>query len=772
MSIRQICDSSKLFESSWSGYFSAAGLQAVKLAPAGTSKGPVSISRLLGLHRVCTFAIANITERVNGYLMLLLRSRLSSAASLTYATTWLPRKPTLSSITATVKYGPPEARGRSARHAQVRQYTDKAASPNGHSLNHDILDQYKRTLSFHPATCSFAKLATSSLTWTDKQVVLHGYLGTRRIANKKLTFAILHDQSLSYNVQLVSSPTKGFDGSDLPHQVLEDLPEHSPVVIEGTIKAREQLKPVNADSGQSSEPASAGNITNVELKVEKVTPLNTLPDNLFISPDTVFGPEQRHLQIRQSKPLRDALKFRGKVARFIRDHLADTHGFEELETPLLFKSTPEGAREFLVPTRTRGLAYALPQSPQQYKQILMASGIPRYMQIARCFRDEDLRADRQPEFTQVDLEMAFATGEDVMNVVEDATRALWTQLLKTGDLPDSFPRMSYHAAMTTYGSDKPDLRLGSEFIRVEKIVPADLIRKIGPLTDPAVDLMKVAISQSPRETKKFVEDFMDSPEARPFLNNPDGQPGIFIFDSSKPLQGLQIFGFEAAESLEQQLELQDGDLVVLQARRDVPPTGGSTPMGNLRLAVHKAAVKQGYMKPPEGFSFLWITDFPLFSPSSSDSAEPGQGGSTGLSSTHHPFTAPKTAEDVDLLLTNPLEAKADHYDLVVNGVELGGGSRRIHDARMQELVMRQVLGMSDERVRGFEHLLKVLKSGCPPHAGFALGFDRLIAVMLGKESVRDVIAFPKNGRGEDMLVKSPTRMTEEQLATYHLKLRD
>ena len=181
-------------------------------------------------------------------------------------------------------------------------------------------------------------------------------------------------------------------------------------------------------------------------------------------------------------------------------------------------------------------------------------------------------------------------------------------------------------------------------------------------------------------------------------------------------------------------------------------------------------MKQGFVEAPTGFEFTWITDFPLFSPS--NDTDPGQGGSAGISSTHHPFTAPKTPEDVDLLLTEPLQVKADHYDLVVNGVELGGGSRRIHNAQMQEFVMREVLKMSEERMKDFQHLLEVLRAGCPPHAGIALGFDRLIAVMLGRESVRDVIAFPKSGKGEDMLVKSPTKMTQEQMRTYHLQLRE
>lgn len=611
------------------------------------------------------------------------------------------------------------------------------------------------------ATCSFEQLASQNQELNDQRVVIHGYIGARRDASKNLTFAELHDISLGSTVQLVSTPTKGVDGSDSPHNVLRELKEHSPVAIVGTIKAR---KAPSAGKGDSRP----GLITSVEVKVDDITALNTFPDDIIMAKDTVFPPEQRHLQIRNDDSLRNALAFRSKAARIVRNELCDEHSFTEIETPLLFKSTPEGAREFLVPTRVPGLAYALPQSPQQYKQILMGSGIPRYVQIAKCFRDEDLRADRQPEFTQVDLEMAFASAEDVMRTVEAVVRRLWSELLAY-DVPETFPRMSYEEAMSKYGSDKPDLRLGSEIRRVEYMVPVDLVSKIGPLTDPIVEVMKIPISEDANETRKFVGTFMDSPEAQPFIQNPHGQPGIFIFDSRKPLQGLQVFGFEAAEQVEEMLELEDGDLVVLQARPKEDFSGGSTPIGNLRIALHKAAVKHGYLTAPEGFAFTWINDFPLFSPS--NDSEPGQGGAAGLAATHHPFTSPKTAEDVDLLLSEPLSVRADHYDLVVNGVELGGGSRRIHSAEMQELVMREVLKMSDERMKDFEHLIEVLRAGCPPHAGLALGFDRLIAVMLGKESVRDVIAFPKSGKGEDMLVKSPTKMTDGQMETYHLKLR-
>ena len=301
------------------------------------------------------------------------------------------------------------------------------------------------------------------------------------------------------------------------------------------------------------------------------------------------------------------------------------------------------------------------------------------------------------------------------------------------------------------------------------MIPVDLVSKIGPLSNPIVEAFKLSVSNNPGQSREFMSSFMGSAEASTFLENPDGQPGIFIYDSRKPLGGLQPFGFEAAEQVENMFGLEQGDIVVLQARKELPFSGGSTPIGNLRLAMHRAAVSAGLIDAPTGWNFLWVNKFPLFSPSKD--AEPGQGGAAGFQSTHHPFTAPASVEDAKLLATNPASVKADHYDLVLNGMELGGGSRRIHNARIQEYVLRDVLKMDEERLQDFSHLLEVLKAGCPPHAGIALGFDRLVATMLGKQSIREVIAFPKTGRGEDSLVKSPSRVTQTQLDTYHLQLK-
>ncbi|KAK4693822.1 aspartyl-tRNA synthetase, partial [Lecanoromycetidae sp. Uapishka_2] len=407
----------------------------------------------------------------------------------------------------------------------------------------------------------------------------------------------------------------------------------------------------------------------------------------------------------------------------------------------------------------------------------MASGVQKYFQFAKCFRDEDLRSDRQPEFTQLDLENSFATGEDVMHLVEMVMRRVWKEILSL-ELPETIPRLTYKQAMSDYGSDKPDLRIPIRpFTIVDFLLPADLISMISPLKDPLIEAMVAPLKAVPGDARKFIGAFLDSSENKHFLHNPDGGPGIFIYDSSKPLHGLSAFGFEAVERIEQDLELEDGNLIILQARKRVPFIGGSTHLGSLRTALYSAAVKQSLLIPPDWKKFqpLWITDFPLFSPH--ESSEPGQGGNAGLASTHHPFTSPKTVEDVDLLLTDPTKAVADHYDLVINGEEIGGGSRRIHHAEMQKFIFRDILKMDEDRIAEFSHLLEALRAGCPPHAGIALGFDRLVAMIVSsklekKLSLRDVIAFPKSGKGEDLMVKSPSLMSEEDLETYHLKLRD
>lgn len=340
----------------------------------------------------------------------------------------------------------------------------------------------------------------------------------------------------------------------------------------------------------------------------------------------------------------------------------------------------------------------------------------------------------------------------------------WPRTGQTSLICGTTPRcVDWHISRS--GTDK------SQIHDITQHLPADLIGKITPLQNPTVEAIKISISSDPKVTRKFISDFLDSPGGKPFLENADGQPGVFVGDLSAPMQGLGPLGYQYVMEGPPALEISHGDLLILQARPTAPFAGGSTTLGTLRLALHKAAIAAGLVAPPDphDYKFLWIHDFPLFSPSVA--SEPGQGGTAGLASTHHPFTAPKTPADVDLLLTAPERAIAAHYDIVLNGVELGGGSRRIHSAGVQELVFRDVLRMPAARVEDFRHLLDVLRSGCPPHAGIALGWDRLMAVMCHRESVRDVIAFPKSGRGEDALVRSPNRPSSEQWATYGLEVK-
>ena len=363
-----------------------------------------------------------------------------------------------------------------------------------------------------------------------------------------------------------------------------------------------------------------------------------------------------------------------------------------------------------------------------------------------------------------------------MITVEALVKNLWMHLLDV-ELAEPFPRLKYQHAMSQYGSDKPDLRIPIlPFTRIESLIPADLINMISPLNDPTVEAMVMQMERTPSEARTFIRNFLDSNEGKRFLNNPHGGPGIFIYDASKPLHGLSAFGFEAYERIEENLDLEDGDLIILQARENSSFSGGSTPLGDLRTALYKAAVAQGFMEAPgwKEFRPVWISDFPLFSPTNDE--DPGQGGKAGLAATHHPFTSPKTASDVDLLLINPTKAVGEHYDLVINGEEIGGGSRRIHHAEMQEFIFREILKMDDGRIAEFAHLLEALRSGCPPHAGIALGFDRLVAMIHSSRSqrkvtLRDVIAFPKSGKGEDVMVKSPGPLSTDNLETYHLQLR-
>lgn len=304
---------------------------------------------------------------------------------------------------------------------------------------------------------------------------------------------------------------------------------------------------------------------------------------------------------------------------------------------------------------------------------------------------------------------------------------------------------------------------------------------ITKLEQPVVEAAQIRLKGTTQENQAFIHKFMDNLPKTPLKLSGDATPGIFVFDESRPLNGLSAFGHEAAEKLAARdteggywKKLEQGDIIIVHARKNVPFRGeGWTDLGKLQKAIYEAARAQDLLVERLNWGFCWVTKFPLFTPNEPETiaAGEGQGGAAGFSSTHHPFTAPYGPEDFDLLATNPLEAKADHYDLVCRGVEIGGGSRRIHVAEMQEYVMRDILQMTDAGVKQFDHLLEALRAGCPPHAGFAFGWDRFCSILSGVDSVRDVIAFPKSMKGEDLFVKSPTKMTDEQMKQYHLSPR-
>lgn len=617
-------------------------------------------------------------------------------------------------------------------------------------------------------------------------VVVHGFIGKIRKTSKALAFATIELENGELSGQICA---KGEDQVE----ALRKIQPYSAVAVTGTTTAESTAR-------------------RFDMELESIQYLNPFPKDIIVSSDAVFPPSARYLQLRFHAKLRESLRFRAFLKNSLSQKMNNL-GYLDVETPTLFKSTSEGAREFLVPTRRAGYAYALPQSPQQYKQVLMASGLAGYYQFARCYRDEDHRADRQPEFTQMDLERSFATGEtvqaDVEAVVKDAWDAMREHYLLQEDdssfipvkkgieasekatskgaaknAPREYPeisipfqRMTYMDCMDKFGIDKPDLRIPNEIASVGGHVSPDFVGMISHLQAPIVEAWKFQLHEDieRREAFDFVKTFLSNIHPS-FSQNPDGAPQALVYDTSKPLNGFSALGpdgldaMQKAASPESGLQsLENGDIVVFQARQDRPQQGGSTKLGELRSLMYHSAIEADLLVRDNSFHFLWVTNFPMFTPQ--EEVDVGQGGSSGFSATHHPFTAPLTAEDVELLFTDPLKAKADHYDLVLNGVELGGGSRRIHVAQMQEFIFRNILKMSKEKIDEFSHLLKALRAGCPPHAGFALGFDRFVAVLSGSSSVRDVIAFPKNNKGVDEFAGGPGKMSNEALETYNLELR-
>ena len=488
---------------------------------------------------------------------------------------------------------------------------------------------------------------------------------------------------------------------------------------------------------------------DIEIKVSSLEVLNQAKLPPFLIEDETDGGDElrmryRYLDLRRN-PVRNNLVLRHKMAQEIRKYL-DSQNFLEVETPVLIKSTPEGARDFVVPSRMNpGEFYALPQSPQTFKQLLMVSGFDRYFQIVKCFRDEDLRADRQPEFTQIDCEMAFIEQEDILNLFEGLIRHLFSNV-KGIDLGE-VPRMVYADAMKYYGSDKPDTRFGMKFVELN-----DIVKGAGfPVFDNAELVVGINAKGCASYTRKQVDELTD------FVKRPQiGATGLVYLryneDGSLKSSVDKFFNEDQLKAWATAFDAEPGDLILVMAG----------PTDKVRKQLNELRLEMGTrlgLRDKNKFAPLWVIDFPLLE----WDEEHGR-----YHAMHHPFTSPKP-EDIDLLDTKPGEVRANAYDMVINGTEIGGGSIRIFERDLQSLMFKHLGFSPEEAQKQFGFLLDAFEYGAPPHGGIAFGFDRLVSIFAGLDSIRDVIAFPKNNSGRDVMIDSPSTISDDQLKELNIK---
>jgi aspartyl-tRNA synthetase len=565
-----------------------------------------------------------------------------------------------------------------------------------------------------------------------QSITLSGWVQNLREFGK-LTFLDLRDR---YGItQIVFNAEE----NEVLYKKALELNREFVVQIKGSVKEREN-KNLNIPTGE------------IEIIASDFTILNSSEIPPFTIIDDTDGSEElrmkfRYLDIRRN-PLKDKLIFRHKVAQLFRQYLSQ-EGFIEVETPVLIKSTPEGARDFVVPSRVNpGQFFALPQSPQTFKQLLMVGGLDKYFQIVKCFRDEDLRADRQPEFTQVDCEMSFVEQEDILQVFEQATKYIVKET-KGIDL-GTFPRMSYEHAMNTYGNDKPDIRFGMEFCELNELVKG----KDFAIFDKAELVVGINVEGASEWTRKQIDEWTD------YVKTPQvGATGLiwtkYNLDGTLTSSVNKFYSEEELKKWSEKFYAKAGDLMFILAgeAKKVRPQ-----LSALRMSI---AERLGLRKADE-FAPLWVVDFPLLD----WDEESGR-----YHAMHHPFTAPKP-EDLALLETDPLKVRANAYDLVLNGNEVAGGSVRIYNKTLQSK-MFNLLGFSQEEAEiQFGFLMNAFKYGAPPHAGIAFGFDRFVSILGGSETIRDYIAFPKNNSARDIMIDAPSRLDNNQLGELCLKVID
>lgn len=581
---------------------------------------------------------------------------------------------------------------------------------------------------YRTTTCGALRLSN-----VGEQVTLAGWVQkARRMGG--MTFIDLRDR---YGItQLVFN--EAVVGEALVAEA-EKLGREYVIQIVGTVSERENKNP-KLPTG------------DIEIAVASLRILNPSEVPPFTIEDDTDGGDDlrmkyRYLDLRRSC-VRSNLELRHRFALAVRRYL-DAEGFLEVETPVLIKSTPEGARDFVVPSRMNpNQFYALPQSPQTFKQLLMVSGFDRYFQIVKCFRDEDLRADRQPEFTQIDCEMSFVEQEDVLSIFEGMTQYLFKELLNL-DIPIPFPRMSWHEAMKRYGSDKPDTRFGMEFVEVKNVLQGhgfsvfDNAAYIGAIVAPGA-------ASYTRKQLDALTDFVKRPQV--------GASGIVYArvetDGTVKSSVDKFYTQETLQSLATETGAKAGDLILILSGGDAMKVRKQ--LSELRLEMGS----QLGLRDKKKFSCLWVVDFPLF-----EWDEETQ----RFYAMHHPFTSPKP-EDIPLLDSDPGAVRANAYDMVINGVEVGGGSIRIHDSKLQAR-MFDLLGFTPEKAQEqFGFLMNAFKYGAPPHGGLAYGLDRFVSLFAGLDSIRDCIAFPKNNAGRDVMIDAPSLIDQEQLDELHLRL--
>jgi len=568
----------------------------------------------------------------------------------------------------------------------------------------------------------------------NEQVTLSGWVHRYR-DHGGLIFVDLRDRfGLT---QLVFDP----EFSKQTHMQAEKLRNEWVISIKGTVTARgEGLQNPKIPTGDIE-------VQVMELHILSIahTPPFQIADENDVSEELRL--HYRYLDIRRGK-VADLLALRHKVMMTTRNFM-DAHGFLEISTPILAKSTPEGARDYLVPSRiTPGHFYALPQSPQIFKQLLMMSGMDRYFQIAACFRDEDLRADRQPEFTQIDLEMSFSTPSELMPLLENLLKTIFKQCVGK-EISSTFPKMSYKDCLESYGTDRPDLRFGMPLIRIDDIAMRSEFSVFRQELEQGGIVKAICVKNASSISRKDIEHYTD------FVKK-FGLGGLaWMKMSSEGLSSsiVKFFSSKLLKEIETKLEAEPEDLILFGAG---PEERVNQALDHLR----RTLAKNLQLIPEDELKFLWVVDFPLFRYDNE---------AQRLESEHHPFTSPRF-EDIPLLEKDPLKIKALAYDLVLNGYEIGGGSQRIHDARLQEQIFRCLKLTEQDIQEKFGFFVEALKFGTPPHLGFAFGLDRLVMILGKTDNIRDVIAFPKTQKAFDLLLGCPSAVRQEQLDELKLKI--